>query len=112
MTDIPLARALLLWNPGMNGTEPAFAVRALGSPDYWSDKFRMSGGACYRSWQELAADDPDKLLTQAMIELWHIAAFYAVPIGMIHDAMLAVPEYRNTLADDCLPKQFRHERDQ
>lgn len=111
MSDIPLARALLLWMPGLNGDEPAFAVRALGSDEYWSKRFRMSGGACYRSWQELAAEDPHKLLAQAMIELWHIAAFYAVPIQMIHEAMLVVPEYRNMLADDCLPARFRQERD-
>lgn len=105
--NIPLARALLLWDSGMGG-EPRFAVREIGHRDY--DRFSMSGGACYTSWKELAATNPDKLRTQAMIELWHIAAFYAVPTALIHEAMLVVPEYRNMLADDCLPKEYQHER--
>lgn len=108
MTDIPLSRALLLWDNAASGA-PRFAVREIGHRDY--DHFRMSGGACYSSWKEMARTDPKKLLTQAMIELWHIAAFQGVPIAMIHEAMLAVPEYRDTLASDCLPKQFWHERD-
>jgi len=106
--DIPLANAILLWDGSATGA-PRFAVRPLGHRDY--DKFSMSGGACFASWKALAKSDPSKLLTQAMIELWHIAAFYGVPIAMIHEAMLVVPEYRGTLASDVLPDQYRHERD-
>lgn len=41
-----------------------------------------------------------------MVELWHIATFYKVPVEMIHKEMLVVPEYRNILADDCVPKSL------
>ena len=109
MSDIPLSQALLLWNPGFRGETPAFAVRPVGHDDY--DRFRMSSGACYRVWHELAKEGPRQLLNKALIELWHIAAFYEVPIKLIHEAMLVVPEYRNLLADDCLPQEWRWERD-
>lgn len=107
--DIPLAQALLLWNSNFNGDAPAFAVRSLGHPDY--DRYRFKVGACFRDWQEMAEKDPTGLRLKAMVELWHIAAFYGVPVESIHEEMLVVPEYRDMLADDCLPKSFLHERD-
>jgi len=107
--DIPLAKALLLWNSKMTGKEPSFAVRPLGHPDY--DRFTFKVGACFRDWQEMAESNPDGLRLKAMVELWHITAFYGVPVEMISEAMLVVPEYRALLADDCLPKRYQHERD-
>lgn len=105
--DIPLARALLLWNPGWKDSTPAFAVRPLGHQDY--DRFSFKVGACFRDWQQ--ETDPDKLKLRLMIEAWHAEAFYAVPVSMIAEALLVIPEYRDMLADDCLPKQFQHERE-
>jgi hypothetical protein len=107
--DIPLANALLLWNAGWKGKTPAFIVRPLGHQDY--DHYDFQVGACFREWQEKAATDPAGLRLQAMIDIWHIAAFYEVPVSMIAEGMLVVPEYRDMLADDCLPKRFQHERD-
>jgi hypothetical protein len=109
MSDIPLAKALLLWNSALNGGTPAFAVRPLGHPDY--DRYQFSNGACFTAWRETAAKPEPALLARALVELWHVAAFYGVPVEMIHKEMLAVPEYRDMLADDCLPKQFQHERE-
>ena len=107
--DIPLAEAIFLYNAGWKGEEPAFAVRRLGHPYY--DRYRFSVGACFSEWQQMARDSPPiNLLAKAMIDIWHAAAFYAVPIDMIHEAMLVVPEYRGMLADDCLPKAYQHER--
>jgi hypothetical protein len=48
---------------------------------------------------------------QLMIDAWDIAAFDGVPIDAVHKALLVIPEYRSMLADDCLPREFRHERD-
>lgn len=107
--DIPLANALLLWNAGWKGEQPAFAVRPLGHRDY--DRYDFQVGACFREWQEKARTDPTGLKLQAMIDIWHITAFYSVPAKMVHEAMLVVPEYRDMLADDCLPREFQHERD-
>lgn len=108
MADIPLAQALLLWNSGFSGAKPAFAVRPLGHDDYWV--YDGQNGACEARWQKFASESPEKLLLLAMVELWHIAAFYKVPVEMIHKEMLVVPEYRKILADDCLPKEWQLER--
>jgi hypothetical protein len=107
--DIPLAKALLLWDSNLDGSTPAFAVRPLGHADY--DRFRFKVGACFRDWQEMAESNPLGLKLKAIIELWHIVAFYGVPVELVHEAMLAVPEYRDMLANDCLPKKYWHERE-
>lgn len=105
MNDIPLRQALLLWN--RTGRAPHFAVRPLGHPDY--DKFDHKVGACFRSWQE--QEDETKLRLQLLVEVWHAAAFYGIPVEAIKAELLCIPEYRDMLADDCLPREFWHERD-
>jgi hypothetical protein len=105
--DIPIARALLLWNSGLNGGAPAFAVRPLGHDDYY--RYDGQVGACFPSWRE--RDTAGQKL-QLMIEIWHIVAFYEVPVPMVHEGLLSIPEYRDMLASDCLPKRFQHEREE
>ncbi len=107
--DIPLANALLLWNDGWKDHEPAFVVRPLGHRDY--DRYRFQVGACFAKWQDMAVSNPEGLRLQAMVDIWHITAFYDVPVNLVHEGMLVVPEYRELLADDCLPEQYQHERD-
>lgn len=106
MNDVPLARALLLWDSPTMGDEPRFAVRPLGHRDY--DKYQFKVGACFTDWQN--ETHPNKLQLRLMIEVWHIAAFYQVPTGLMVDELLRIPEYRDMLADDCLPSLFRGER--
>lgn len=105
MADIPLSDALLLWNFRDDEAEPKFAVRPLGHPDY--DEYDCQGGACYRVWHEFTAD---QRRTRMLVDIWHISTFYDVPPRMIHEEMLAIPEYRDTLADDRLPRRFQGER--
>lgn len=106
MRTVPIAEALLLWDSGFHGRTPKFAVRPLGHPDY--DRYQYKVGACFTSWREKDARG-QKL--QLMIDAWHIVAFYDVPVEMVRDGLLVIPEYRDMLADDCLPREFRHERD-
>lgn len=108
MPDIPLKDALLLWDLGWDENGPRFAVRPLGHDDYYH--YGSQNGACMADWQRLAEQPAPALLAKTMAELWHIAAFYTVPIAMIHEAMLCVPEYRNMLAEDCLPSKYQHQR--
>lgn len=105
MEDVALENALLLWDSGLNGGNPAFAVRPLGHPDY--DQYDFQNGACFRTWREMTCQGRR---LKFMVELWHIVAFYAVPIDLMRPALLVIPEYRDMLADDCLPKQFQAER--
>lgn len=101
-TDIPLARAMLVWTRGER-------VGVVPHPDrQLSAGFQSSVGACFASWREM--DDQERLL-QFLIDIWHVAAFYGIPAAAVNEAAMSVPEYRDTLADDVLPKAYRHERD-
>lgn len=106
MENIPLKYAIILWNPGINGNEPEFAVRYHDHDDY--SKYRFKVGACFVNWRSMS--DEERQL-QLMIDIWHIAAFYEVPMSLMTEQLLQIPEYRSMLADDCLPKQYQHERD-
>lgn len=107
-TDIPLANAMLCWNHGFHGAQPGFKV--VRHPDRVgaSDPYQSSVGACFSDWRK--KDERGQKL-QLMIDAWHIVAFYDVPVELVREGLLVIPEYRDMLADDCLPKQFRGERD-
>jgi hypothetical protein len=101
--DVPLEHAMLVWTRGEKvGVVPHPDKRGL------SDGFRSSVGACFAEWGAL--DDRGRRL-QLLIDAWHTSVFYDIPSEAIHQALLCIPEYRDMLADDCLPKEFRHERD-
>jgi hypothetical protein len=101
-SDIPLSDAMIVWTRGER-------VGVVSHPDYQgrSDAFQSSAGACFSNWREM--DDQGRL-RQFLIEIWHIAAFYGIPAVAVNQAAMCVPEFRNTLADDCLPNEYRHER--
>ncbi len=105
MSDVPIARALILFDTGLNGSAPRAVVRPLGHSDY--DRYERQSGACFAAWRQ---KDTQDLQLRLMIEAWHMTAFYAVPAQMVHEALLVIPEYRSMLADDCLPKRFYGER--
>lgn len=107
MTDVPIGKALLLWDSPSMGDEPRFAIRPLGHPDY--DRYQFKVGACFSEWQR--ETNADKLKLRLMVEVWHIAAFYGVPVELMVEELLRIPEYRDTLADDVLPQRYQHERD-
>jgi len=101
--EIPLSEAMLCWSTGG-------PVRVVEHPDYrgLSDDYEKSVGACFAYWRGLS---PEKMKLQLLIEAWHLAAFYDVPVRDIHTALLVIPEYRSMLADDCLPREFAYERE-
>jgi hypothetical protein len=105
--DVPIADAMLCWNSGLHGETPGCIV--VRHPDYndASEDYSSSVGACFADWR---GRDTRGQQLQLIIEAWHIAAFYAVPIEQVHQALLVIPEYRSMLADDCLPRQFISER--
>lgn len=102
-SDISMAEAMLVWTRGKRvGIVPHPDTRGI------SDGFQSSVGACFADWRTMG---PHNQIHQLMIEAWHVAAFYDIPANAVHQALLAIPEYRNTLAQDCLPKEFWHERE-
>ena len=104
MPDIPLNDAMLCWNRGKD-------MKVVLHPDSRgeSDPYQSSVGACYANWREKDARG-QKL--QLVIDAWHVVAFYDVSPQLVHEALLVIPEYRDMLADDCLPKRFRYEREE
>jgi hypothetical protein len=105
MNNIPLEHAIILWNDGLNGGKPAFAIRHIGHPDYKNYRYKI--GACFADWSEMTEEQRK---TKLMIEIWHVTAFYNVPASLMTEELLQIPEYRDMLADDVLPTSFQHER--
>ncbi len=105
--DIPLATAMLCWTSGFHGATPACQVVLWPDEVGASDAFQSSVGACFSDFRNKDARG-QKL--QLMIDAWHVTAFYDVPIAVVQQALLVIPEYRSMLADDCLPRQFARER--
>lgn len=101
--DIPLSEAMLCWS--RRGP-----VKVVEHPDERgiSDDYDKSAGACYAYWRGLS---PERMRLQLLIDAWHATAFSDVPVQEMHEALLVIPEYRSMLADDCLPREFAHERD-
>jgi len=108
MTDVPLSHAMLCWNAGFDGAPPSFRVFHHPDTSGATRAYQFSVGACFSNWKEM--DDTERRL-QLMIDAWHAAAFYEVPVSVIREGLLVIPEYRDMLASDCLPKQFQHERE-
>lgn len=113
--NIPIASAMLCYNPVFDpplsdGREPGLA-KVVWWPDRagHSDAYGMTVGACFSAFGQR---DTNGKKFQLLIDAWHAAAFYNVPIENLHQALLVVPEYRAMLAEDCLPKEFRHEREE
>ncbi|WP_189675012.1 hypothetical protein [Sphingomonas glacialis] len=100
--DIELENAMLVWTRG----EKVAVVR---HPDTkgLSDEYQSSVGACFAHWRK---KDTNGRRLQMMIDAWHVAAFYEIPAEQIHEALIVIPEYRDMLASDCLPKRFQAER--
>lgn len=105
--DVPIREAMLCWNHGLRGATPGCLVVRHPDRQGESDDYSSSVGACFMDWRE---KDTSGQKLQLMIDAWHVAAFYRVPVEMVHQALLVIPEYRSMLADDCLPKQFAGER--
>lgn len=107
MSDIPLNDAMLCWNSGINGGSPAFKVIQHPDRTGQSDAYESSVGACFTNWRELGRTEQKLKL---LVEAWHIVAFYGVPMTMVQEGLLVIPEYRDLIASDCLPRRFQHER--
>lgn len=108
MKDVPLENAMLCWNSGFRGATPGFKVVEHPDERGASDPYQSSVGACFAGWRE-KGEQGQKL--QLLIDAWHIVAFYEVPVEIVREGLLVIPEYRDMIAHDCLPKQFRHERE-
>ena len=96
--DVPLARAMLAWNPLPYG-DGRMVVIPHPDKDHWTDRLKLSDttGACWDYWGE---GTKQKRLTQLFIEAWHIACRDRVRLETIHAALMVIPEYRETLSGE------------
>jgi hypothetical protein len=104
LEGIPLECAVLL-SGSFDGADPV--VKSWPLNHFVGDNFASSTLAVFRAFRD-ASDDTRRL--RLMVELWHSAAFRGESIAKLHEAALRIPEYRDLLADDCLPARYAHER--
>lgn len=105
MGDIPLIKAMVCANSGKEWDSLGPRVKVFHYPDVHmlSSGYSWSIGACDMRWSRV--DDAGRKLL-LMIEAHHLAVFHDVPARLIHEALMVIPEYRDMLAEDCLPAEF------
>jgi hypothetical protein len=109
MNDIPITEAMIAWNPGRhrafrkNGKPGQIMI--VRHPDTTQIADHLSDTTAPK-WDLTAADLKREtkadlfLRLKLMVEAWHIACRDAVPIKNIHQAFMAIPEYRELLSCD------------
>jgi hypothetical protein len=112
MGDIPLAEAMIAWNTGKkgwnrNGEMGDGRVAVIPHPDRRDLQsylgLRMTSGACYADWHTCSSEER---LTSLMCVAWKMACRDGVPLGNIHRALMAIPEYRANLpVDFCIMEE-------
>jgi hypothetical protein len=94
MNEVPIEHAQLTWSDGPNAFAVVVDARAP------ADKFRNlenARGACDSGWGELSLSERLLLLMSAA---WSALIRDGVPGNVLHDALLAVPEYREWIEQD------------
>lgn len=96
--DIALKDAMIAWNPRSYG-DGRIMIIPHPDNDNWTDRLKLSDttGACWSHWASLTKEDR---LTKLYIEAWHIACRDRVLLKDIHEALMAIPEYRATLSGE------------
>jgi hypothetical protein len=99
--DIPLAKAMLTWNSvhHLGPTHP-LGVAVVPHPEPYACRkwnLQCSSMAAYAYWKDLPTDQQ---LLRLYIEVWHIVCRDLVPAELVHDALLVIPEYRETLSGE------------
>lgn len=96
--DVPLAHAMLAWNPLPYG-DGRMVVIPHPDSDHWTDRLKLSDTTC-ACWTYWGEGTKEKQLTQLFIEAWHIACRDGVRLETIHAALMVIPEYRETLSGE------------
>lgn len=97
--DVPLKRAMLLWNPKSDEPTEDGRMEVVEHPekDSRTRTLTRSIGACCAEWAQL---NTMERLVKLYIETWHIACRDGVEPKTIHEALMVIPEYRDTLSGD------------
>jgi hypothetical protein len=105
--DVPLRHAMIAWNVGKkawnsSGEFGDGRVFVIPHPDKYrlDDRLglRRTTGACWvEEWKNAS---PTERLARLMVEAWHIVCRDGVSLKDMHEALLVIPEYRDTLSGD------------
>lgn len=101
--DIPLKNAMLAWNPPAwkrEGVVPGLVmVIPYDHPAAPEDhlKLIMTAGAAYSYWHTCTKT---QRLLSLYIEAWHIVCRDGIDPRAMHQALMVIPEYRETLSED------------
>ncbi len=106
--DIPLKHAMIAWNCARSG-DPRIAVIPHPDMDSWTDylKLTCTTGACWTVWEKWTKA---QRLQKLFIEIWHIHCRDGVAPEAIHEALLVIPEYRETLSGETFFHPSAHGR--
>lgn len=107
--DVPLKHAMLAWNGVWDARhdDRELKVVIIPHPDSAGscDRLRLSNTccACFCEWGNMSKL---RRLYQLFMEAWYIVARDGVPQQMMHDALMVIPEYRETLSGERLFSHF------
>jgi transposase len=93
--DVPLAHAMLCWEPRSSQAAVVYHPDARGV----SDAYTMTAGACFAKWQRF--DDHTRTLN-LLIEAMQAIGRDDVDARAVIHALMQVPEIRSLCADDAL----------
>jgi hypothetical protein len=96
--DVPLLHAMLAWNPARCG-DGRIIVIPHPDEDGWTNRLKLSDTTC-ADWTWWATATKQQRLAKLYIEAWHIACRDGVSIRSIHEALMVIPEYRETMSGD------------
>lgn len=87
---IQAKNARIFWDCSLNQV----AVVEVGQPlPHNVDKFKFSGGACYKKWQEIC-DDSLKAQVMCLKEFWNLVYIYEIDPTVIDSAFSVITEYQ------------------
>ena len=116
--DIPLASAMIAWNELNNcleeyGEKPGdIAVIPWPDRSRWCDRLKLQNtmGAC-SGWHpdgfQIKKPSKKEMLLQLYIEAWHIICRDMLNPKDVHEALMVIPEYRDTLSGESFFAPFR-----
>ena len=99
--DVPLRKAMVAWNSVWDdhaGEPCKVVVIPWPDKDRWCNHLGLANtvGACSADpkWSDT------ETMLNLMVEVWHIACRDRVPLENIHNALMVIPEYRETLSGE------------
>ena len=94
MTDIPLDKALIVWNLMEGKSGPPLKV--VGGAVKDDDEYISSWGACNG---EFAEANSDKKLRMLFAETVNLTVNEGIDPKVVHESLLVIPEYRAALIE-------------